>query len=178
MDKWEKEFRRAASADGFAIFRDHLRRLDLPDRPDLMLDGTIHLVRLCYCYSSLDKRSKSFNEFLGMQTYDPSEADGANYTYTFDIHRQAYARVFVKTKDGTLDLADIYGSPWQEYQVCGFDTLWISHPDWSRISEEEAIEIEREVSDDILYDYAKDELNFWCDKLLDETYVLVNIQDA
>lgn len=177
LGKWENEFRSASLADNFVIFRDHLKRLDLPDNPELMLEGTIHLARLCYGYSALDNRGKEFREHLSMQTYDPANAIGAKYAYTFNIHGMAFARIFVKSEDASLDLADIYGSPWHEYQVCGFDTLWISHPDWSPLTKDEVFDIEREVTNDILFDYSKDELNFWCSGDLDETYVLVNIQD-
>jgi hypothetical protein len=41
LDQWEKDFRTSAFADGISIFRDHLRRLDLPDSPQLMFEGTI-----------------------------------------------------------------------------------------------------------------------------------------
>lgn len=178
IDTWEKKFRKDALEDNLTIFREHLRRLELPDEPELLLDGTIKLVRLCAGYCSLDNRDSEFNDFLAAQTYDPAKSIKAKYAYTFKIHTKAYARVFVEFTKDPLDLADIYGSPWHEYQVCGFDLLWISHLDWSPLSKDEAIEIEREVTEDILYDYSEEELNYWCDSSMFEEFVLVNIQDA
>ena len=121
LAKWERDFRTAALADNFAVFRNHLRRLGLPDSPDLMLEGTIRLVRVCSAYAALDGHSENFREFLAMQAYDPAEAIGARHAYTFDIFRMAFDRVFVGANGGVLDLADIYGSPWQEYEVVGFN---------------------------------------------------------
>jgi len=177
LDEWETDFRAASMADGLTLFRDHLRRLDLPDEPELMLEGTISLVRQCFCFSSLDNHGKEFQQLLSMQTYDPANAGSPKYAYTFDIHGRAYPRILIRSKDGTLDLADLYGSLWDGYQVCGFNTLWISHPDWSPLTKEEVADIEREVTDDILFDYSEDELNFWCDGELDSSYVFMNIQD-
>lgn len=82
LDKWESGLREDALADDFAIFRDHLRRLDLPDRPDLMLEGTICLVRMCFGYSVLDGCGKEFNAFLAMQTYTTPQRQMAQSIHT------------------------------------------------------------------------------------------------
>lgn len=178
LDQWEEEFRAAAFADEFAIFRDHLRRFDLPDSPNLMLEGTIRLVRRCSCYATVDQRGERFGEFLAMQTYDPAKATAARYAYTFDIFGKAFGRVFVKTYDGTVDLADIYGSRWNEYRLVGFNHLWVSHPDWSPFPKEEVTEIESGITGDLRFDYTEDEVAFWCDDSIDETYVFVTVQDV
>ncbi len=178
LDRWEKDFRTAAFADGLAIFRDHLRRLDLPYNPHLMLEGTIRLVRMCSCYATVDDRKEQFDKFLAMQTYDPAKATEARYAYTFDIFGKAFARVLVQTKEGTLDLADLYGTPWNDYQVVGFHHLWVSHPDWSRLPKEEVTEIESVITSDLRFDYADDEIDFWCDDSLDETCLFVTVQDV
>ena len=93
LRKWEREFRRAALSDGLANLRDHLRRLDLPDSPSLLLEGTIHVMRMCFVWAALDGRTKHFDEFLAMQTYDPTRATGARFTATFDIFGRAFARI-------------------------------------------------------------------------------------
>ena len=178
LDRWEKDFRAAALADRLAIFRDHLQRLDLPDSPDLMLEGTVRLVRMCSCYATLDGRNDQFRKFLAMQTYDPTNATEARYAYTFDICGKAFGRVLVRTKERTLDLADLYGSPWNDYQVVGFYQLWVSRPDWEPLSGEEATEIETAITNDLRFDYSEDELDFWCDDSLDESYVYVRLQDV
>jgi hypothetical protein len=178
LDQWERDFRAAAFADGLAIFRDHMRRLDLPGSPELMLEGTIRLVRMCSGYSTLDNCNEQFHEFLVRQTYDPTKTTEARYAYTFDIFGRAFARVFVETKEQILDLADLYGSPWNDYRVVGFHRLWVSHPDWSCLPKHEVTEIESTITSDLRFDYADDELDFWCDDSLDETYLLVTVQDV
>lgn len=178
LDQWERDFRTAAFADDLAIFRDHLRRLDLPDSPHLMLEGTIRLVRMCSIFATMDDHSERFSEFLALQTYDPAKATEAQYAYTFDIFGKAFARVLVEIKEGNLDLADLYGNHWNDYQVVGFRHLWVSHPDWSRLPKEEITELESIITSDLRFDYADDELDFWCDDSLDETYLFVTVQDV
>jgi len=168
LDKWESDFRAAAIADGFAIFRDHLRRLDLPDEPQSMLEGTVRVMRMCAAYLAVDNRDGKSSELLAMQTYNPAEATGACYVFTFDLCGQAYARVLVETKVQTLDLADLYGNPWWDYEVVGFSRLWISHPDWSNLTAAEKKQLEEEVTDDLLFDYDKDEIEFWFDDSQDD----------
>ncbi len=143
-----------------------------------MLEGTIRLVRICSGYAALDRRGKGFGEFLTMQTYDPAKTNGAQYAYTFDIFRMAFARILVGANEGILDLADIYGSPWHEYEVVGFDCLWVSRPDWSPLSKGEAVEIETTITEDFRFDYTDDEIDIWCDDSLDETYLFVSVQDV
>ena len=53
---WERRFRAEAKIDDYAFFRDHLRRLDLPDKPELVIDGTILVMRDCEAYWKLDQR--------------------------------------------------------------------------------------------------------------------------
>lgn len=178
LDDWERDFRAAAQADGCAIFRDHLRRLDLPDNPEFLLEGTIHMVRRLSPYASMDNRDEAFGQFLRMQTYNPLEAKDARYAFTFDLCRKAFARVLVETKSQTLDLADLYGCPWREYEVVGFRRLWISHPDWSNLTTEVVRQLEKEVTDDLRFDYSEAELDFWFDDSLNETYLFVTVQDV
>ena len=88
------------------------------------------------------------------------------------------AGVLVETKVQTLDLADLYGSPWSDYEVVGFHYLWISHPDWTNLTNEELQQLEDEVTNDLRFDYAEDELDLWFDESLDETYLFVTVQDV
>ena len=46
---------------------------------------------------------------LRTSQYNPAEATGACYVFTFDLCGKAFARILVETKVGTLDLADLYG---------------------------------------------------------------------
>lgn len=174
--KWERRFRSAAAADGGALLREHLRRLDLPDEPERLLEGTIRLVQVWAAYKDLD--SDDFATLLDMQTYDARQASDARYACTFDLHRAAYARVVVETKVGCLDLADLYGHPWRDYRAVGFRRLWISHPDWSPLTSDERQQLQQEVSDDLYFDYTEEELDVWFDDELDDAYLLVTVQDV
>jgi len=178
LDHWEEEFRAAAVADDFSIFRDHLRRIELPDTPDLMLEGTILIVRTCFSYCVLDQRSSSFDRFLAMQTYDPAKAIDARYSYTFDIFGRAFGRVLGDIDEAVLDLADLYGTPWQDFKLVGYRHLWVSHPDWRGLSKEDVTEIENSVTNDIRYDFPEEEVDLYCDDSTDKSYVLVTVQDV
>ena len=187
LDQWEQDFRTAARADDFAMFREHLKRLSAeqnlnrllrPDEPELMLEGTICIVRACFSYATVDNRAEEFGQFLKMQNYNPAEATDARYVFTFDLWGKAFTRVLVDTKVQTLDLADLYGIPWSDYQVVGFHYLWISHPDWSVLTNDELRQLEDEVTEDLFFDYGEDELDLSFDDSLDETYLLVTVQDV
>lgn len=176
FEKWEHDFRAAALADGFAIFRDHLRRLDLPDDPQALLEGTICAMRGLAAYLAMDNRDEASCKQLAMQTYNPAEATGAHYAFTFDLWGKAFARIFVETGFKALDLADLYGNPWPDYEVVGFKRLWISHPDWSGLTPDEKKQLEEEVTDDLLFDYGKDDIVFWFDDSEDE-WLRMDIHD-
>jgi len=178
LASWERNFKRAARADDFAIFRSHLQRLALPNKPRLMLDWTVALVRRCSSYLALDGRDKAIRQLLGVQTYDPAKATKACYTCTFDLCGKAVGRVLAEADLLTLDLADLYGSPWPELRVVGFHNLWISHPDWRPLTKKEVRHLQAAVTDDLRYDYAEDEINFWFDDSLSRSYLLVTVQDV
>lgn len=152
---WERSFRAAARSDKCALLLDHMGKLGFLPEPELMLEGTISVVEAVCSYAGIDGRS--LDHFLGMQRYDPSQATDARYTLTFDLCGKSYARVLVDSKLETIDLADLLGHPWDDYQVAGYDRIWISHPDWSRLTDEEIQELEEQVADDLLFDYSEDE---------------------
>jgi len=88
-----------------------------------------------------------------MQKYQPDNVAAPKYTFTFDLCGKAYGRVLVNTKVGTIDLADLYGHPWWQYEVCGYHEFWISRTDGKAISEEEKTELEMEVTEDLNFDF-------------------------
>ena len=173
---WEKRLRAAASSDSYALFRDHMRRLSLPEKPELMLEGTIRVVQAILAYATLD--GQPLGRFLNMQGYNPCEAPDARYAFTFDLCGKAFARVMVNSKLETLDLADLYNHPWFDYEVAGYQRIWISHPDWSRLTSVELEQLKSEVTDDLRFDYLEDELDFWFDDSLDASYLFVGLQDV
>jgi hypothetical protein len=72
LTQWEREFRKAAKADKLVLFRDHLKRLELPGEPELLLEGTVEAVTACCAYLNVDGRP--FDKFLAMQRYNPAVA--------------------------------------------------------------------------------------------------------
>jgi len=175
LHSWEREFREAAEADEYALLRDHLCRLELPENPALLLEGTIQVVYACAAYTTID--NQSYAAFLKMQTYDPTDTVDAKYVFTFDICRKAFARILVQTKAAIPDLADLYNHPWQDYKVCGYDSICISRIDGRNLDSTELALLEKKVTDDLRFDYSEDELDFWFDDATIEGMLLVTVQD-
>jgi hypothetical protein len=123
----------------------------------------------------MDGRDKAVGQLLRMQTYNPDEATDARYVLTFDIFRKAFARILVDATLQPLDLADMYGSPWDDYKRVGFDSFWISHPDWSYLTKRETKKLEKQVTYDLRFDYTDDELEFWFDDSQDKSYLVVTL---
>ena len=176
LKQWEREYRRAAKADDLALCRDHLHRLSLPDVPELLLHGTILVVRACCAYASLDGQTVA--GFLELQKYSPADVPDAKYSFTFDLCGKAFARVLLSAKREVLDLADLYGHPWWEYEVCGYHRFWVSRTDGEDLSADELSRIQTEVTEDLYFDYSDDELDFWFDDSAVEGILQVNLQDV
>jgi hypothetical protein len=173
---WEKRLRAAARSDSYALFRGHMRRLGLPEKPRLMLDGTIRVMQAILAYASMD--GLPLIPFMNMQQYNPSEAPDARYILTFDLFGKAFARVSADSKLFLPDLADLYNHPWYDYKVVGYQCLWISHPDWSPLTGAELEQLESAVTADLRFDYTEDELSFWFDCSPDASDLCVRLQDV
>jgi hypothetical protein len=179
INQWERNFRASAKADEYAVLGDHLRRLALPDSPDLLLEGTIRAVQACLTYATLDRPDgKNFIPLLEMQQYDPADSRNTRYAFTFDLGGKAYARLLVEPGFKTLDLADLYGHPWHDYKVVGYNRIWISRTDWKELMKEELQQLEEDVTGDLRFDYSEDEVEFWFDSSLDKTYLAVFVHDV
>jgi hypothetical protein len=113
--EWAREFRQDEAADKLALFREHLKRLDLPDKPKDLLKGTILAVCVCCAYESMDGRS--YDEVLRMQKYNPTQAPEVKYAYTLLGPNKFLARILTLKKKKFLDLADLYDHPWHEYKI-------------------------------------------------------------
>lgn len=173
---WEETFRAEATTDNYQLFQTHLRALELPDEPALMLDGTILFVQMSVAYLSMD--GQQVTEFLAQQRYDPSQVNGAPYMVTFDIHGKAYARINLPTTLRPLDLADLYGTPWNRYERVGYSDFWISRVDGKALSAQEMADFEKVVESDLLFDYSEDEITFWFDPVSQEGTLKVTVQDV
>lgn len=177
LNEWERKFRSAAKADNLALFRDHLRNLNLPDKPELLLEGTILVVQACCIYLDMDGRL--YSEFLGLQKYNPADIRSAKYAFTFEISDKAFARVLIKRKHGSgLDLADLYEHPWNKYKVAGYKRICISRADGKDLTEKQKAQLEEDVTYDLRYEYDEDELDFWFDDSTIEGVLWVELNDV
>ena len=57
-----------------------------------------------------------------------------------------------------IDLADLFGSPWEAYEVAGYDEFTISRADLKRFTVKEVKSLISLVKDDLYYDYSKESL--------------------
>jgi len=177
LAEWAAEFRSAAYADKFTVFRDHLKRLDLPNKPKLLLGGSIQIIWFCAIYAVLDGQEKRFIDFLKLQKYDPSQAPRARYAFTFDVSGKTYARVLVDHKLSVLDLADLYNHPWENYKIVGYHSIWITRTDWAKLKKKEKQYLEEQAEYDLRFDYAEDEVDFWFDDSRNKSSLFVCVQD-
>ena len=171
---WERDFRAAAKADGYDVFRDHLKFLGLSGEAVEMMEATILMVHAMAAYHQID--GQPLGDFLAMQNYDPPCSPVGVYVFTFDLCGRAFARLLANPEDHTIDLADLFNHPWQPYKVCGYRNIRISHTDWSDITKEEAEFLEEKVADDIRFDYLEGEVGFWFDDS-NPKYLYVDVYD-
>jgi len=111
LERWKIDFRKAAEADHYARLRKHLRKLDLPDSAELLLEGTIQSVDAAAVFSTFNR--KSITAFIDMQSYDGKDSDDAMYALTFDFRGEAFGRVLIPDNIAVLDLAELYDYPWK-----------------------------------------------------------------
>jgi hypothetical protein len=155
---WEHTYRSARKNDQRDILLDHLDLLGIDANPELLFEGTIKLVKMSAAYLSMG-RSRHIDAFLSMQGYNPPLNPEAPYIFTFDLCGKAYARAFVgKGENMMIDLADLFGSPWEEYKVAGYYEFIISRADLKPLLVKEVKSLISMVKDDLYYDYSKDEL--------------------
>ncbi|MEI7728528.1 MAG: hypothetical protein WCO56_03115 [Verrucomicrobiota bacterium] len=178
LNEWERSFRTAARVDNCGVFREHIKRLNLPSKPKQMLEGTVCVVQMCVANLCLDNRNKHVDRFLSSQKYNPAGLANVRYAYTFDLFGKAFARILVDPKAKDVDLADLFGSRCYAYKVAGFEKFWISHLDWSPLKRNELRKLENSVASDLLFDYEKDEINFWFDLQPDPSCLCVTVHDV
>ena len=177
LDEWERNFRAAARADRYVLFRDNLERLEMSYKPKAMLEGTICVVRMCVAYTCVDGYSSYISRFLKMQKYNPAEAIHGRHVFTFDLSGKASAQIVVEANNMGLDLADLYASPWYTYKTAGFTELWMSRTDCRPLTAREVKKFEKIVTQDMRRSFGEDELSFWFDDSRDESFHFASFQE-
>jgi len=176
---WERQFRAEAKEDDYAVFREHLERLGLPDDPEMLIDGTVLIMQACESHWALDQRDpKEFSRFLDMQRYKPTDSVKSRLSYTFDLFGCAFGRVITEPDIHVLDLADLYSHPWDLFEIVGYHTIKISRIDWKELSGEEQQQIEEAVTYDLRFDYSDEELDIWFFPVEDPHYLEVEVNDV
>jgi hypothetical protein len=173
---WEASFRRAAEADRYVAFADHLRRFNLSIDPSELVQGTIDFVAASAAFDALDGIPGS--TLLDLQAYGPTAAAGATYAVTFDVAGLSAARVLTGADLAGLDFADLYEMPWNRHRVVGYSGFFVSRIDGAEMTEPELEAIEKRVTSDLRYDYGEDEINFWFDPDSYPGAVWVDVHDV
>jgi hypothetical protein len=174
FETWEKYFRSEAKSGKYLLFRQHLQNLGIQGNPQLMLKGTIDVVRATLIYAQIDEQE--MGSFLNMQRYNLAEAPDSCYVFTFDLGGRAFARILAGSNLIYPDLADIYNHPWNDLKRVGYRCVWISRTDGLPLTPEQLKDLEEEVSDDLRFDYTEDEVGFWFDSS-NSSYLFVSIDD-
>jgi len=152
--KWSIRFRCEAVMESASLLRKHLQRIGLPDEPEKLVEGTILCVNVAGAYSAIEGRS--IKEFLSQQSYRPTLDPDSYYSFTFNLRGHTFARIISPLKDKTLDLADLYGHPWNQFKMCGYSEIRIARLDDADLSEAEYDQIEKTITNDIFFDYTDD----------------------
>ena len=174
LQDWDKDFRKPAKADRYDTFHDHMRFLELPGEPITMMRATILMVHASTAYYEIDGRA--YDDFLVMQQYNPAKWPHARYAFAFGLCGKACALLLVDSEIHAIDLADLYGHPWEPHRTVGYSQIWISHTDWTDLTKEEIEVLCGLVTDDLRYDYTEEELDFWFDDS-NAKYLHVYVQD-
>jgi hypothetical protein len=100
------------------------------------------------------------------------------YAFTFDICGTSYGRVLVTNKVETLDLADLYNHPWANLKMVGYSSINISRTDGRNLTNSNLTHLEKEVTDDLRFDYGEDEIEIDFDRQSIRGVLNVDVQGA
>ena len=180
LKSMEKSLRADARADKYDLFRSHLQKLGLSKRsPKLMLDVTIEFVEASLLYIPSNQREiKRILHLLSLQRYNLCEVPDARYVFTFNIFGKTCGRVVLDQKTDYLgpDLYDLFGCSWEKCNKVGYSSLFISHPDWSRITNLEFKRLEQNVAFDLHFDGDED-IRFSFRRASDNSLLKVTVWD-
>ncbi|MFH7326436.1 hypothetical protein [Desulfurivibrio sp. C05AmB] len=176
FSRWANRFRRDAVKDDMKLLRKHLQRVGLPDEPEKLIDGTIMYMSGCCAYLNIDGRS--IDDFLAMQQYRPDVDADADYFFTFNLFGKTFGRIIMSLYPHYVDLADLYGHPWNDFKMCGYSDFRVARIDDDDMSADECDEIEKVVAGDILFDYTEDEIDIHVDNYSIEGILICYVQDV
>jgi hypothetical protein len=161
LRRWRDAFRNDFEHDSGSAFKEIIERFQLRTDPRDMLEATIDVVTACAAYAKLD--NQPIEDVLALQQYAPEKEGEARYQVVFDICSKGAARLTTGPKLRPLDLADLYGAPWERFRVVGYSSFWVFRIDGCPLESEEIDAIEQAVTADLRFDYGEDEVGFYSD---------------
>ncbi len=174
LDLWEHTFRIAAKLDNYRAASEHLDFLSLDSIPKDFVDGTVNLIRMQAAYCNID--NQPLDKFLNLQDYTVPFSSEITYIYTFDLCGKAYARAFDDSEHKQIDLADLFGSPWEQYEVVGYHQFWISRVNRGMLTRTEIKDLSQSVKSDLYFDYGTDEIELDFNVAADNSFLHVSIE--
>jgi len=172
---WEAEFRAAAEADACSELVALLRRFALTIDPTEIVEATVSFVAACTALSAMD--GVGGPSLIDLQAYRPDASAGAAYVVTFNVCGKAAARVITDDKLNGIDFADLYEMLWNRYRGVGYSDIYLTRVDGTELGPEELEALERRITEDLRFDYAEDEVDFWFDPDSFPGALLVAVQD-
>ena len=154
LEQWVASIR----SDSFHLmkqFEKDIARYCLAGDAAAMLESTIDLVAANVSMRMLDELS--YEDLLRGQ-HPSSSAEAYPYRIVFDLGAAgAVFRCDAGLK--TIDLADLYGFPWDRLMRVGFSGLWVERSDRGDLPESESVRLITLIQADFGFDYSADELN-------------------
>lgn len=155
---WEADFRNAAKSDDCRHLLRYLEACGLTSTPKAVMEATVAVVAACCAFRVLD--GQAIAEFLAHQRYGAAASPQAHYRLHFELTRVDIGVVVVGADLRWIDLADLYGAPWQELQRVGYSGFWVARMDGAALAESEVEALESAIRSDLRFDYGEDEVRF------------------
>lgn len=176
FSRWAIRFRRDAEKDDMMLLRKHLKRVGLPDEPEKLVAGTIMYMSACCAYLSFE--GHPIDDFFAMQQYQSDLDADFHYSFTFNLRGKIFGRIIAPLPPQYVDLADLYGHPWDDFKMCGYSDFRVARLDDDNLAENEIEEIEEAITDDIRFDYTEDEVDIYIDNYSIDGVLVCHVQDV
>jgi len=155
---WEADFRSAAKSDDCRHLLRYLEAYGVTSTSEAVVEATVAVVSACCGFRALD--GQALAEFLAHQRYDAPASPQAPYRLHFELTRADIGVVVVDAHLRWIDLADLYGAPWQELQRVGYSGFWVARMDGAALAESEVEALEAAITSDLRFDHGEDEVWF------------------
>jgi hypothetical protein len=152
---WQREFVTAAKADQYCELLRPAKDLRFACSPKDTLTATVLAVDAVISYMRID--GIDWRPFLEQQQYHPQE--GIHYVILLKLKERIFARILTGRSLEFVDLVDLFHFPWDEYEVAGFETLYITKLNGRGIGKSEWKRLQGQIESDIYCDYEEEEIS-------------------